>query len=123
MLLDFAEREGIDVMILGHRENKTVAQAMLPGTKKLTSTAANFKARAKCPALVIRPAVSPAASSTRPCSACLHQLLVMHVEGSLGHRCKPAAGSCTALSFCSMASSSTIMTAVRARWPEKSAQK
>lgn len=58
VLLDFAEREGIDVMILGHRENKTVAQAMLPGTKKLTSTAANFKARARCPALVIRPAVS-----------------------------------------------------------------
>ena len=57
VLLEFAEREGIDVMILGNRESKTVAQSMLPGTKKYTSTADNFKARAKCPALVIRPAV------------------------------------------------------------------
>ena len=58
VLLEFAEREGIDVMILGNRENKTMVQSMVPGTKKLTSTSDQFKARAKCPVLVIRPAVS-----------------------------------------------------------------
>ena len=59
VLLDFAEKEGIDVMILGSRENKTMVQQMVPGTKKLSSTSDQFKARAKCPVLVIRPAVRP----------------------------------------------------------------
>ena len=59
MLLEFAEREGIDVMIMGKRESKTMVQAMVPGTKKLSSTSDQFKSRAKCPVLVVRPAVRP----------------------------------------------------------------
>ena len=48
-------------MIMGSRENKTIVQSMVPGTKKLSSTSDQFKSRAKCPVLVVRPAVSPAA--------------------------------------------------------------
>ena len=59
VLLDWAEAEGIDMVILGHRESKTMVQSMVPGTKKLSSTADQFKARTKCPVLVVRPAVSP----------------------------------------------------------------
>lgn len=86
VLLDFAEKEGIDVMILGSRENKTMVQQMVPGTKKLSSTSDQFKARAKCPVLVIRPAVSPPLSMA-PCS-CLCMTRCLEPLTPAGARCR-----------------------------------
>lgn len=55
-LLDFVERNAIDVLILGSRENKGAVQKIMPGAKNLGSTSDNVKSRAKTPVLIIRPA-------------------------------------------------------------------
>ncbi|KAK9814950.1 hypothetical protein WJX73_002927 [Symbiochloris irregularis] len=55
-LLEFAEKNAIDILILGSRENKGTVQKLVPGTKNLGSTSDNVKSRAKMPVLIIRPA-------------------------------------------------------------------
>ena len=56
-LLDFATREGINIMILGNKDYKgTVQKLVQPGGPNSTSD--HVKARCKKPVLIVSPAVS-----------------------------------------------------------------
>lgn len=57
-LLEFASREGIDIMILGSKESKGTVQKLVAPGGMGSSTSDTMKSKSKCPCLIIRPAVS-----------------------------------------------------------------
>jgi nucleotide-binding universal stress UspA family protein len=56
-LLEFAAREGIDILILGSRENKGTVQKLVAPGGMGSSTSDTVKSKSKCPCLIVRPAV------------------------------------------------------------------
>ena len=56
-LLDFAAREGIDIMVLGSKESKGTVQKLVQPGGMGASTSDTVKSKCKCPCLIVRPAV------------------------------------------------------------------
>jgi hypothetical protein len=63
-VLDFAAREGIDIMVLGSKESKGTVQKLVQPGGMGASTSDTVKSKSKCPCLIVRPAVRPVASAS-----------------------------------------------------------
>lgn len=69
-LLDFAAREGIDIMILGSKESKGTVQKLVQPGGMGASTSDTVKSKSKCPCLIVRPAVRFLDTLRTTCQAC-----------------------------------------------------
>lgn len=74
-LLEFAAREGIDIMVLGSKESKGTVQKLVQPGGMGASTSDTVKSKCKCPCLIIRPAVR---SITLCTSCCIGQGVLLH---------------------------------------------
>ncbi|BDA48548.1 hypothetical protein COCOBI_12-2280 [Coccomyxa sp. Obi] len=92
-LLDFAAREGIDIMVLGSKESKGTVQKLVQPGGMGASTSDTVKSKCKCPCLIIRPASARNEKMRIKSNANLGALLdaearSRHMDGALAARLK-----------------------------------